>query len=131
MTDLQPDVTEILQEEAPDSGIIPVDIQGPIRTQNLPRKLAASRTVTFGDVTPKRLLRANPMRASANLVSFTSDMLVAFNRAAKEDPSTMARWPMNTPLLVTAATDVYVAPVTAPMTISVVAEYWAVGDGVE
>lgn len=130
--ELQPDVDEVLQVEEP-AGVEPVvrvEQQGPVRTQELPRKAGSTKTVTANPLpSPFRLLRPNPRRFSAYVVS-DSAFLVAFNNASAQEASTMARWPANVPLPVTADVDVWVAAETGTADVSAVVEYWATGEGV-
>jgi hypothetical protein len=136
--DLQPDVEEVLQVEEP-AGTEPtvkVEQQGPVRTQTLPRKAGSTKTVPV-TTAPFRILRPNPRRASVLLIS-DSVFYFAFTMAAASiidpatPPPTMAQWPANVPLPVTAAdTDVVVAAKTGTAYVSAVVEYWATGEGVE
>lgn len=132
--ELQPDVDEVLQAEEPygHEPVVKVCVEGPVRTQGLPRKAASTRTIT-APVLPSpayRLLRPNPRRASAVLVGDAA-FLVAFNFASAADASTMAKWPANVPLPVSADVDVYVAAASGTPSVSAVVEYWATGAGDE
>lgn len=134
--ELQPSVSDVLQEEPVENlTAIPVKVacvDTPVRTQELPRKAATSVTRTAVN-TPFRILVANKYRASVRLVSFDTDMLVAFNSASKETPSTMSRWPKTVPLTITATTDIWISSYSVDGTpvstsVSVITEQWAVGE---
>lgn len=131
--ELQPDVEEVLQVEPyGDTTPVGVAVQGPVRTQALPRKAASTRTIT-APVLPSpayRLLRPNPRRATAYLIGDAA-FLVAFNSASASDAASMARWPANVPLPVSADVDVYVAASAGTPAVSAVVEYWATGEGDE
>lgn len=131
--EMQPDLEDVLQVEEPEGSetAVKVEQQGPVRTQALPRKAASTRTVPVG-VLPNayRLLRANPRRSQALLVA-PAAFLVALNVASMQDVSTMALWPANVPLPVTADVDVWVAAAAGNVSISVISEFWATGEGDE
>lgn len=128
--DLQPDVSEVIQEEADYDASIQVcvsDVKVPLRVQELPRKLATSQTRTL-TTTVQRLLRADHYRATAVLVSFDQDVYLAFNEASAQDTSTMSRWPVNEPFRLTAAVDLWARSVTSTTDVSVTTERWATGE---
>jgi hypothetical protein len=124
--DLQPDVEDVLQEETPEPAIA-VRVEGPVRTQALPRKAGASFTKTITTVA-ERVLRQDPYRAVAYVTSFDQDVYLAFNTASAQDTSRMCRWPRGVPFLSEAATDIWVASVTGTTAVSVSTELWATGE---
>lgn len=136
--ELQPDVDEVLQVEEP-AGLEPsvkVEQQGPVRTQALPRKAASTKTAAV-TTTPFRILTPNHRRASAILIA-DAVIYVALSRASAQIdavapavPPTMAQWPANVPLPITANVDVLVAAKTGTANVSVIVEYWATGEGGE
>lgn len=133
-TDLQPDVTEVLQSEEPygDTHTVDVAVCGPVRTQPLPRKGGATFTKTVGvlGAVPgaANVLRADHRRAVAYLVA-ASPFLVAYNDANAQSIDTMALVPANVLLPVSATVDVWVAAPTATVAVSVLVEDWATGEG--
>jgi hypothetical protein len=131
VTDLQPDVSEVLQEEPEYVMSVQgaVSVRGPVRTQALPRKGGATRTRTVSDVKASQVLTADPRRARVTLMSMDQDMLVAFSDAASQDPSTMSAWPKGVPFTCDATVDVYVQCATAAQTtrVSITTELWAEG----
>lgn len=128
--DMQPDTDEVLQAEAPDTlTAVPVqveDVKTPVRVQLLPRKSAATFTRTVG-TSPFPLLKADHRRARALLTS-EAPFLVAFSEAACQADSSMAAWPADTPLEVTAAVEVWAMVPVDTATISVITERWADGE---
>lgn len=129
--ELQPDDLEAMQVETEDPGpaarVQVVGMDGPVRTQALPRKAASTKTRTVG-VAPVRMLAADHRRAVAQVVSIGQNMLFAFSQTGAQDPSAMALWPQNVPFTLTADTELWVASATGTTSISVVAEYWATGE---
>jgi hypothetical protein len=128
--DLQPDELEALQAEPgiePPVKVEVTEIRGPVRTQALPRKSAASRNRTVA-TTMTKLLAADHRRASAQIVSIGQTMLIAFNSASASDPSTCAEWPANVPYTLTADAEFWVAASTGTTKINIITEYWATGE---
>lgn len=130
--DLQPDVGDVLQEEAPDTTTVPVCVvesKGPLRVQQLPRKGGATFTRTLTE-TPTRLLTADHRRASAKLRALGLDEPVAFafNRASAQDLSTMSELPGLETETVTATVELWARAVTGTTRVSVTAETWAEGE---
>jgi len=129
--ELQPDLEDVLQVEEPEGRetAVKVDVTGPVRTQALPRKGGATLTKTIGTLpNPLQVLRADRRRAQSVLIGAAA-FLVAYGDANAQDASTMALWPANVPLVVSAGVDVWVAASTGTTTVSVVTELWATGDG--
>lgn len=133
MTDvsLQPETDQVLQmEPEPSLTAIPVcveEIKSPVRIQELPRKMGTTRT-RLVTTTAQKYLPANHFRAQATLVSFDQDMLVAFNSASAQDPSTMSRWPAAIPMVITTMAEIWVASFTATTNVSFTTERWATGE---
>lgn len=138
--ELQPDPDEVLQAEEPEGteSAVKVRVENPVRTQALPRKAGATKTVNAPALqtaaTPGggavRILRADPRRARATLTS-PVPFLVALDKASAQEVSQMAFWPAGVPLEVAAVCDIYVAALNGPdiVAVSAVAEMWATGEG--
>jgi hypothetical protein len=126
--DLQPEELEVMQAEidGPEPSVL-VRVDGPIRTQDLPRKSGATRTRTIG-TTPARYLAADHRRSNARVVSIGQNMLVAFNMASAADPSSMAEWPAGLVFTLTADSELWLASKTATTQVSIVTEFWATGE---
>lgn len=127
---LQPDELEVLQTEqdGPDPvvRVCVADIDVPVRVQNLPRKAGATVSRTYS-TTPTRILGPDHRRAQATLVSVGQNMLITFSASTAQDPSRMALWPANVPLIITNDSEVWVAAATATTVISALSEMWATG----
>lgn len=129
--DLQPDELEALQAEPttePPVQVKVTEIVGPVRTQELPRKSAATKNRTVGTGALTRMLNADHRRAIARIVSIGQPMIFAFNQASAADPTTCATWPANTVLPVTADCEFWVASTTGTTSINIVTEFWATGE---
>lgn len=134
MSDLQPDIGEVLQEEYEEDserGVVDVcvkDVHSPVRTQTLPRKGGATRTVTVTTAV-NQYLRADPRRGRVLVMSMDENLRVAFNRASAQEPTSMSVWPPLVPLEITAAVDLWLASghATDPTVVSITTETWAEG----
>lgn len=128
---LQPDLADVLQQEPEDTARIEVcvrDVHGPVRTQQLPMKAVAafSKTVAATVVQPRLILSADHYRGRATLVCSGGAMRISFNAPGEA----YAVWPAGLPLVLRTPADTYVRPdsATDPITVSVIAEKWAVGE---
>lgn len=133
MPELQPDLEDVLQVESEGKETaVKVDVTGPVRIQELPRKAGSTVTRSSIGVLPNALqvLRADHRRAQSYLIG-SAAFLVAYGDANAQDASTMALWPANVPLCVTATVDVWVAASTGTVNVSVITELWATGEGDE
>jgi hypothetical protein len=133
VTDLQPDVDEVLQTEADDEKpyIPPLcvkEIQAPVRVQELPRKSGSTRTLTVTD-TPRRVLTADHRRASVQLRALDLDKAVAYslNESSAQELSSMSELPGLEADRITATTELWVRAVTGTARISITTENWADG----
>ncbi|WP_371591261.1 hypothetical protein [Streptomyces sp. NBC_00470] len=132
MSDLQPDVSDILQEEESAPSAVPmciVDQKAPLRTQALPRKGGATRTLTVG-TTPVRVATADHRRARLQLITAAAANAyrVAFTETGAQDPTTMTVWPGAVPFESTATTEVWACAVTGTVDLGITAEQWAEGE---
>ena len=106
--DLQPDTGEVLQEEQTALTAIPVcvrEVESPVRVQTLPRKSAATMTKAL-TTRPIQVLWADHWRGRAALCC-TTDFLVAFSEASCQADTSMALWPADVPLELTATCEVW------------------------
>lgn len=135
MTDLQPDLYEVLQaeehgtnEEAP----VTVAVTGVVRTQALPEKSGSTRTFSLAaagaGVTPIRALKADHRRSRVTLMGIGGSWRFAFDPASKEDPARMALWPANVPYVHLGDDEIWIAADTLAVTVSVAAGRWATGE---
>lgn len=126
--ELQPDDLEVLQAETDGpEPTVRVSVDGPIRTQQLPHKSAGTRTRTIG-TTMQKLLSADHRRALFRILSINQSVYVAFNAGGAGDPTTCVIWPANLPLTVTADCELWAASTTATTQLSIITEFWAVGE---
>lgn len=128
--DEEPSVPEVLQMQSPDTGNEPpvyVVIRGPIRAQELPAKANGSKGWQVSDTDRVHVLRADPHRSRALVVSLVQPFKFAGTEA--ELTGQCAVWPAATPLEIKAVDDLYVQCATAAQTdtISVFQERWAEG----
>ncbi len=126
--DINPDKDDVVQvEEIPLSEAVPVQVEGPVRVQLLPRKGGTTFTKTL-TTSPQRLLAADHRRAKATLMSIGQNLLVSLSQASAQDASRMALWPQNFPFVVEADTEVWAASSTSTTVVSVTTELWAEGN---
>lgn len=135
MTDLQPDIPEVLQSEEPygDQHAVEVKVSTLVRTQKLPHKSATAFTKTgigtFTDATGRaHLLRPDHRRGMSYVIS-PQDFYIAFSSYAAGQQSTSAFWPRSVPCPVDATVDVYVSATAGFADVSVVTQSWATGEG--
>jgi hypothetical protein len=128
--ELQPEELEVLQAEdiGPDPlvRVAVASIDGPVRTQALPRKAGATFNKTVG-VTPIRLLTQDHHRASVTLMSIGQAMYIGFSSAMTQDLSRMAQWPAGVPYVMNNDSELWVVSATATTNVSVITEMWATG----
>ncbi len=133
-TELEPDAAEVLQVETdPDDRIpcLPVVVEGPVRTQALPRKRASGVMRTIKQTEPMQILTEDPFRAEARIFSHDEAIYIGFDEFDFEGLARVILWPALTPFSITARTDVWVqsagateADVTA---LAIYLEHWAEG----
>jgi hypothetical protein len=135
MTDLQPDVADVLQEESETLTTVPVCIaeqKSPVRTQALPRKGGATFTKVLS-TTPQRVLTADHRRALTTIMaSAEADVfLIAFTEASAQAEATMCLWNGRESYTSGATTEVWLSvPVTpgTAVTVGISTELWAEGE---
>lgn len=124
--DLEPDPDEVLQVED-DEPTVCVVVQGPVRTQSLPRKSAGIKGVTVKDGPPTQLLRADPYRASAVIIPMGDPILIGGSEQEIQGGQP-GQIPADTPVTVTARDEVWVQALgVAALTVTVIQERWAEG----
>jgi hypothetical protein len=130
MTDLQPDVGDVLQEEPytmPVTGAVAVD--GPVRTQELPRRNGATKSRTVSDTAYVQLLDNDPRRGFMLVMSMDAELYYGFTEASMQAPSAMSVWPAKVPLTLPVAAELWVMCAEAGKTtrVSVTTGLWAAG----
>jgi hypothetical protein len=131
-----PNLHEVLQEYEPSNPAVDVGcIESPVRVQQLPSRMAISRSYTAGTGTAVPLLNADERRRRAVIIgmlttSADSTTSLGFYVGAEEDVKSgnAAIWPYNVPLTIEHAQKVYVratGTVTTPVNVSLISENWA------
>lgn len=123
-----PDPDEILQLEDTEPAAVKTTVEGPVRTQSLPRVSSGIRGVTVPDGPPKRLLTADPHRASATIIPIGQPLLIA-GSAQEVSGGQPGQIPAGIAVTFTAADELWGACATAltSMTVTVIQERWANG----
>jgi len=122
--DLEPDVPEVLQAEAP-LACLPVRIEGVVRTQGLPTKDRTARTISVDQTAFVPLLKADPYRAFAEVTAFDDDMILAYSKNAQVGDTNTERVPKGITRRITARTEVLVMGHTTTTAVSMAQERWA------
>ncbi len=117
---------DVLQEQhdqdAYNTPAIPVCIDDPVRTQELPARSGAFYTVgSVGTGDAKNLAR-DPRRKHATVIGLTEDILLGSTQANARQG---ARVPAVVPFVITAIDEVWAASAEATTDISVITEQWA------
>lgn len=106
---------------------VPVQVDGPVRVQQVPTVAADARTYILGDAATK-ILGRDPRRSVAILMAATGAVpfLFGYSQAAA-DAGTAAAWPAGLALPLHSNEEVWVRSGTpgTPVTLTVVAENWA------
>jgi len=131
VSDLQPDLEEVLQtEEHGGNEEIPVTVvvSGVVRSQALPEKSGATKTIANVTTIPQKVLQADHRRARTTLLATGGSMRFAFNAASAQDPSRMALWPAGLPMIHLGDDEVWVAADAGTVSVTVISGRWAVGE---
>lgn len=127
--DFQPDVDDVLQVEPTTEPAVKVKMEGPVRTQELPRKAGATFTRGVSTSVPNvPMLRADHWRAKATVIA-SAAVFIGFSQASCQDPNRMLAWPANLPFYTSAVTEIWVYAQAGTANVSVATEMWATGDG--
>lgn len=121
--DMQPDLGDVLQEEAPELGVVPVKICEPVEARELPSKRLGPRTVPLGSTVASKLLSRDPRRKSATIIARTQDILIGANQSQAQ---LSGAWvPGVVPLVITAEAELWAIGDGASTDVTVIEEYWA------
>ena len=120
------DPGEIQQNEEPATAIVvPVEITTPVRTQELPSKLSGLGTKTL-TTTPQVILRKDPRRKRATIISFDQDFRLGVTKAQADPTSgTGADWPQDVPLPIDTSEEIWAASLTSTSKLTIIQEAWA------
>lgn len=130
MSDLQPSVGDVLQEEPyqmPVTG--EVSVCGPVRTQELPRKGGATKTRSVSDTAYVQMLENDPRRGFMMVMSMDREIYYAFNETSMQATTAMSVWPKAVPLVMPIAAELWVmcAETGQSTRVSVTTGLWAAG----
>lgn len=122
---LEPDDAEVLQAEAePSLTCVPVTVEGPARTQELPCKSAGRRRYVVGATEAFKVLPADPRRKIARMVALTQGMYVG-NTKSEAEGAYAEQWPAGVEYVVEDSGDVWVMSVSGSITVSMHSSQWA------
>lgn len=124
--DMQPDLSEVLHEEAVPLSTIPVEIKGPVETRTLPTDSAGYNTFIVPTSSAIKILDADPRRQHAILIvadvaGASRGITIGSKQSeAAEDTG------FNIPLYGVAISTAFVHP---PVTVTSRGELWAIANG--
>lgn len=124
--EITPELDEVHQQEhVPEAAVpaVPVHVDGPVRVQQLPTRVAAMRTVPI-DTTAQPIAGKDRRRSSITLLSPDQTFHVALTQSDAQAMAGMD-WPSGVPLRLTHCLGVYVRAKTAAGSLSFVIEQWA------
>lgn len=130
MSDLQPDVGEVLQEEPYKMTVTgEVAVCGPVRTQELPRKGGATKTKVVSDTVYVQMLDNDMRRGFVVVMSMDAELYFGFGEASMQAVGAMSVWPKGVALPVPVASELWVQCAEAGKTtrVSVTTGLWATG----
>jgi len=125
-----PTVAELHQVEGgatyggPDQPI-PVDVQGVVRTDELPCRTGGIFTRTVATLPNRSLLGADPKRKLATIVPIGGDIRLGSTQAEAASDGAGGIWPNGVPLLYSSSDELWAAGVGASRTVTVIVENWA------
>lgn len=125
--ELEPDISEVLQREDDYAEpTVKVCVEGPVRTQALPRKSAGIRGITVESTSAKRLLTADPSRASATIM--TGSVAVSIGGSKQEvEGGQPGQMPANQVWTLGASDELWASSTSGATTVTVIQERWADG----
>ncbi|NUT27684.1 MAG: hypothetical protein HOV84_17470 [Streptomyces sp.] len=114
---------DILQEQDVYAKAIPVCLDEPVRTQELPSRAGACYTVGAVNATAgQRILGRDPRRKSATIIALAQDIRIGTTQA---NALAGARIPAVVPFVIATTDEYWAASVTSTTDISVITEQWA------
>lgn len=139
--ELAPDDATVEQAEAPGLGTIPVTVEGPVRTHQLPSRAAGYRRITASVTEPQRVLGRDPRRRRVVLQVYDATgtshgVFYGTSRGQMAPPAPFAARlgvtlpaggiPVASPLLeLTGMDELWLLADTAACEVTVAAEQWA------
>lgn len=126
---VSPDPEEIIQYEPPTAaGPVPVAVQGPVETREVPAAGPPGYfTVTgLGAVVAVRVLPLEPRRKSATIMAQSQDIWISGSQAgAQSGVSGAMRWPALVPKVIDHMHEVWVCAVAGTTDVSVETVKWS------
>lgn len=123
-----PDNDQVMQDERPPMPVIPVRVEGPVRTAELPARGSGFTTVVVG-TDGARILTADPRRKSTLLLPVDADIWLGDSQAQVRVPTTGdpigGFWPAGTPCPLNTCDEVWASASSATTRITVISEQWA------
>jgi hypothetical protein len=109
---------------------VPVHVDGPVQTQNLPPRTSVVRSVQVDNLVPQEILAKDLRRSRAVLYAHDSRVVYGLTSTdcliAAGSRANGAYWPQNLQLTINGSSRLFVASATAtPTLVSVIAESWA------
>lgn len=117
--DQEPD--DVLQETGYDVKAVPVCVEEPVRTQELPARSGACYQAQV-DTTGARILGRDPRRKSATIIGISQDLRLGTTQA---NALAGARIPAVVPFVISHIDEVWAATLTGTTEVSVITEQWA------
>lgn len=118
----EPSDDELLQVEE-ELKAVPVEINTPVNTRELPSKFGSMFTEQSVGSTAVRILGRDPRRKSAQIIGLSQNL--RFGPTQSVAQSTGAEWPAVVPLVTNCFDELWVAATTSTTNISVIQEWWA------
>lgn len=124
----EPDIDDVLQREDTDIAepTVTVCVEGPVRTQALPRKSNGIMGIPLSATAARRLLTADPSRASATVTTLDTPIWLAGSKQEAEG-GRPAPMPPNQVLILDAADEVWAMAQGADTVIGLIQSRWADG----
>ncbi len=120
---LEPSDAELLQEEE-ELKAVPVEINTPVNTRELPSKFGSMFTEkAVGTAVAVRILGRDPRRKSAKIIGLSQNLRFGPTQAVAQ--TTGAEWPAIVPMVTDCFDELWVCATTSTTDISVIAEWWA------
>lgn len=122
----EPTMDELQQEEPPERPLCPtpVNVEGPVRVQELPTHLGGLRTITIdttGGTAP--VLKADPRRKQVTLLAHDQDIRLGTSQQGAVG-STGALWPVSVPLVLQTGDELWIVSTTGTTELTVIVEQW-------
>ncbi len=115
MTDWKdPEVEELTQQEAPTPLVlnpVPVDVQGPVKVQQLPAQTGSAKRVNVTDTQSVKIAKGDPRRSILRIWATDQPIYVGYSQA-EADGSQAAKLPINLILPIANLNEVWVRSAT-------------------